>query len=250
MSTRKLPNMFLSLPVLACALAAPGLLGCDKGEGAEEAAAQQEEVLPDLKVTLPPTPDFDEGKAPEKWEGDIYSIYGLRQNIDDRLEEGKADTKITIKGFVQEVYVPPVCEEGKFCPPGKQPHVWITDHAETQGKKHAMMVVNYAFSIPEWDAERWVDAPPVVLEKGKQYTFKGKFVRFSSTGFAHDRGLLEFDSYQVLNEETGQMEWRYPPGAAWHPLELERQEAENAELAEKAKQTAEDYKNRGKPEEG
>jgi hypothetical protein len=32
--------------------------------------------------------------------------------------------------------------------------------------------------------------------------------------------------------------WVYPPGAPWHPLEIQRQEEENAALAEKAAKTA------------
>ncbi len=234
--------------VFSILLAAPLVLAaCDDApaEGAE-AGAQKEEQIPNVQVNLPPSPDFQEGKAPEKWEDGSYSIWGLRQNVDENLAAGNNGEIIQLKGWVMEVYVPPECPEGEFCPPGKQPHVWITDHEGGKGKKRAMMVVNYRFQIPEWDADRWKGAPEVVLEVGKQYTFKGKFVRFSSTGFAHDQGLLEFDSYQALNPETGQMEWVYPPGAAWHPMEIARQEEENAALAAKAAQTAEDYKNRGK----
>jgi hypothetical protein len=232
--------------VFSILLVAPLLfLACDSEDpAAAEAGEKKEEVLPTVQVNLPPSPNFEEDKAPEKWDDGSYSIYGLRQNMDANLAAGKGGTKIGIKGWVQEVYLPPVCPEGEFCPPGKQPHVWITDYAEQKGKKRAMMVVNYAFQIPEWDAERWEGAPLVTLEVGKQYSFKGAFVRFSSTGFAHDQGVLEFDSYMGMNEETAQMEWIYPPGAAWHPLEVARQEEENAALAERAAQTAEDYKGR------
>ena len=227
-------------------LAAPLVLAaCDSEDpAAAEAGAEKQEELPNVQVNLPPSPNFDEGKAPEKWDDGSYSIWGLRQAIDENLEAGKSGTKIQLKGWVQEVYVPPECPEGEFCPPGKQPHVWVTDHQDTKGKKRAMMVVNYRFQIPEWDADRWKGQPEVVLEVGKQYTFKGAFVRFSSTGFAHDSGLLEFDSYMGLNPETEAMEWIFPPGAAWHPMEVARQEEENAALAERAAKTAEDYKNR------
>lgn len=218
---------------------------CDKGD---DAAAKKQEVLPQIKVELPPTPNFEEGKAPEKWEdtecAGAFSIYGLRDKIDEHVKEGKAGANIELCGWVQEIYVPPECAEGEFCPPGKQPHVWIADAADTSGKKRAMMVVNYRFQIPEWEAKTWDGQPDVVLAKGQRYRFRGKFKRFSDTGFSHDAGLLEFDSVEVSDEESGQKSWVYPPGASWHPVMLAQQEEENQRLAEKAAKTAADYKNR------
>ena len=38
----------------------------------------------------------------------------------------------------------------------------------------------------------------------------------------------------VLDEETGQTGWVYPPAAPWHPIAVAAMEAQNAELAEKA----------------
>src|SRR5690606_18815442 len=103
---------------------------------------------------------------------------------------GEQGTEVLVRGYVQEIYVAPECPSGEVCAPPKQPHVWITDAPEEKGKKRAMMVVNYRFAIPAWDAKRWKKEPEVVLEVGKRYTFKGKFKRFSDTGFAFDRGLL------------------------------------------------------------
>ncbi len=229
--------------LVACTLVVSALSACDSAK--PEAAKEKEEEIPSLQVNLPPSPNFEEGKAPEKYDDGSYSIYGLRSSLDERIAEGAAGTEVQVRGFVQEVYVPIVCPEGEFCPPGKQPHVWITDAVDTQGKKRAMMVVNYRFNIPEWEAEMWKGQPEVVLEKGQQYTFKGKFVRFSATGFAHDMGLLEFVAYKAKNPETGVEDWVYPPGAAWHPVTVAATEAQNAELAEKAAKAAEDYKKRG-----
>lgn len=229
--------------VFAATLALPlALSGCDKGgddAAAAEAGKQEEEELPNIDVNLPPAPDFEEGKMDEKHPDGAYSIYGLRENLDARLEEGAAQAEIEVKGYVQEIYVPPECPEGEFCAPGKQPHVWITDKPDQQGKKRAMMVVAYRFAIAEWDAERWEGQPEVILEKGQQYTFKGKFVRFSSTGFAHDSGLLEFVAYKAPDEETGEMKWVYPPGAAWHPLEVARVEEMNKKAQEDQAKAAE-----------
>lgn len=224
---------------VAASLALGLLLGACDEKPAEpaEGEAKKEEAAPAIKVQLPPTPDFDEGKVDEKWPDGAFSIYGLRTDIDTNVKDGDAGKEIEVKGWVQEIYVAPECPEGEVCPPPKQPHLWVTDKQGQAGKKRAMMVVNYRFVIPEWDAKRWKEQPDVVLEKDKQYTFKGKFKRFSDTGFAFDRGLLEFVAYKPHDPETGQElnQWVYPPGASWHPLEVQRQEEENAELAAKAK---------------
>jgi hypothetical protein len=231
------------LGMLGCSLS----LGC--AEKAEDTGGPEKEELPNIKVELPQSPDFNEARAPVKWEGDpdsAYSIYGLRKDIDDRLKEGESGQQIVVKGWVQEIYVPPTCPEGQLCPPGKQPHFWITDHAEEKGKKRAMMVVNYHFPIPDWDTatqEMWKDQPLVVVEVGKQYTIKGAFLRFSSSGFAHDNGLLEFNSYKVPNpdpESGGELIWIFPPNCDWHPLTVAAQEAENAEMQARMQKDAAD----------
>jgi len=224
---------FLALPLL---LVAPGV-GCDKEEKPADLEEKKEAAAPKIKVELPPSPDFDEGKVDLTYPDGSVSIYGLRTEIDENVKKGDAGTEVMVKGYVQEIYVAPECPEGEICPPPKQPHVWITDKPDQLGKKRAMMVVNYRFSIPEWDAKRWKEQPDVIFEKGKQYSFKGKFKRFSDTGFAFDRGLLEFVAYKAHDPETGAEldTWVYPPGAPWHPLEVQRQDEENAELAAKAK---------------
>ena len=256
-----MPYPRLPLPALLSLSLVP-LAGCDKGAG-ETASAEDcrdvserlarleleiairkppksgGEALPTLRVELPAAPDFESAKAPIKWEGDpddAYSIYGLRKDIDDRLREGESGQMIVVKGWVQELYVPPVCAEGELCPPAKQPHFWITDNAGEQGKKRAMLVVNYDFPIPEWDVDTqklWKEQPAVAVEVGKQYSFKGKFRRFSNSGFAHDQGLLEFHSYKVKKtgpRAKGEMIWIYPPNSDWHPMAIAAQEAKNAEL--------------------
>lgn len=238
-----LANFALVGPLLLAQLA---LGGC--AEKVEEAGPQEEE-LPNIKVELPPAPNFDEARAPVKYEDDPdqpYSVYGLRKDIDDRLKEGEGGKEIIVKGWVQEIYVPPECPEGELCPPGKQPHFWITDTQDGQGKKRAMMVVNYYFPIPEWDEATlamWKDVPLVVVEVGKQYTIKGKFKRFSDSGFAHDNGLLEFVSYKVPNPDPkaanpGELVWIAPPNSDWHPQTVAAQEAQNAEMMEKMQKDA------------
>ncbi|MBK6916866.1 MAG: hypothetical protein IPH07_05660 [Deltaproteobacteria bacterium] len=226
---------------LATLLVPLGLfVACDKkAEVAESKLDEKEAPVSNVKVELPPSPNFDEGKAPEQWEDGSYSIYGLRSKLDERVKEGENNKEIQVKGWVQEIYVAPPCPEG-VCAPPKQPHVWITDTQGEQGKKRAMMVVNYRFSIPEHQAKMWKDVPQVILEKDKRYTFLGKFKQFSDTGFAFDRGLLEFVAYKPIDPATGQESstWVYPPNSPWHPLTIQAQEAENAELAKKAQATA------------
>lgn len=209
------------------------LAACDKSE--KKAAPEGANAAPVPAVSLPASPNFQAARVQEKWEDGSYSIYGLRANIDDRVKEGDAGTEVTVKGFVQEVYVPKECPEGEFCAPGKQPHFWITDKADQKGRKRAMMVVNYSFKIPDYDKRRWRRVPRIQIEPGKRYTIKGKFKRFSDTGFAHDNGLMEFVAVRPLDEAgTELQEWRYPAGAPWHPLEVERAEEENKRMLERA----------------
>ncbi|MCA9681339.1 MAG: hypothetical protein KC457_04020 [Myxococcales bacterium] len=211
-------------------------------------AAPEEEKLPDIKVELPAAPNFDEARAPVRYEDEAdkpYSIYGLRKDIDDNLKLGEAGEETIVKGFVQEIYVPPVCPEGELCPPGKQPHFWIADSADDKGKKRAMMVVNYYFPIPEWDEDTqkmWEEEPLVVVELGKEYVIKGKFKRFSDSGFAHDNGLLEFVSYKGTDPETGETKWIAPPNSDWHPKTVAATEAQNAEMQERMAKEAEALK--------
>ena len=217
--------------------------GCDKSEEAEAVPTDEEEApASNIKVQLPPSPDFDEGKSPETWEDGSYSIFGLRSDLDKHVEDGDKGKEVMVKGYVQEIYLPPECPEGEVCPPPKQPHLWITDKPQEKGKKRAMMVVNYRFQITDWQAKQWKDEPEVILEKDQRYTFKGKFKQFSDTGFAFDRGLLEFVAYKPHDPETGEEldKWVYPPGAPWHPIAVAEQEEANARLAEKAKASAKD----------
>lgn len=227
----KIANLSGSALLLAALLP---FAGCDKGAEAE-AETEKKEEIPNVQIGLPPPPNFDDARAPEKWDDGSFSIFGLRADIDEQVKAGDNGTEVEISGYVQDIYVPPVCEEDDpFCDLGKQPHFWITDKADTAGKKRAMMVVNYRFKIQDYEADMWKDVPDVVIEKGKQYKFKGKFKRFSDTGFAHNNGLLEFSAVWQKNEETGEEGWVYPPGAPWHPIAVAAMEEQQRELAEKA----------------
>ena len=233
-----------SIPLLT-AFFCLGLVGCGKeAPKVKKTAAEDAPTAADnVKVELPPPPDFDEGKVAPKYDDGAWSVYGLRKDLDANVKAGEDGAEIEVRGYVQDIYQPPVCVEGEPCVPGKQPHVWITDKADDKGKKRAMMVVNYAFTIPEYDIKRWKDVPNVVLNKGQQYTFKGKFKRFSDTGFADARGLLDFIAYQGVDPKTGVEGWIAPPGAAWHPLTVAAEEEAQKALIEKVNKDA--AKNRG-----
>ncbi len=231
---------FLLNPMLPTMLVASLVFGCDgddkKAEKKPDPDVAEENVA--IKVELPPTPDFDEGKVADKWEDGSWSIYGLRKTLEENVKEGDAGKVIEVRGYVQEIYEPPECPEGETCPPSKHPHIWITDKPSEKGKKRAMMVVSYSFTIPEYDVKRWKDVPDVTFSKGEQYTFRGKFRRFSDQGFADARGLLEFQSYKVADPETGETRWVAPPGSPWHPLEIARQEEEQKALIDKVNKDA------------
>jgi len=233
-----------SIPLLT-AFFCLGLVGCGKeAPKVKKTAAEDAPTAADnVKVELPPPPDFDEGKVAPKYDDGAWSVYGLRKDLDANVKAGEDGAEIEVRGYVQDIYQPPVCVEGEPCVPGKQPHVWITDKADDKGKKRAMMVVNYAFTIPEYDIKRWKDVPNVVLNKGQQYTFKGKFKRFSDTGFADARGLLDFIAYKGVDPKTGVEGWIAPPGAAWHPLTVAAEEEAQKALIEKVNKDA--AKNRG-----
>ena len=234
-SSIPLLTAFFCLSLAGCGKEAPKV----KKSGEDDAPTAADNV----KVELPPPPDFDEGKVAEKYEDGVWSVYGLRKELDANVKQGEAGVDIEVRGFVQDIYEPPVCPEGQQCPPGKQPHVWITDKADDKGKKRAMMVVNYAFTIPEYDVKRWKDVPGVMLAKSEPYTFKGKFKRFSDTGFADARGLLDFIAYKAKDLKTGVEGWVAPPGAPWHPLEEAAEAERQKELIEKVNKNAD--KNRG-----
>lgn len=197
------------------------------------------------KVVLPPSPSFDTTAVPDRDAEGHWSVAGLRNDRKVQLGRGEAGTEIMLKAWVQEIYVPPVCPEGEFCPPAKQPHLWVVDRPDTKGKKQAMMVVNYSFVIPEWDQKPWEGVEEVELKAGEQYVIKGKFKRFSDTGFASEDGLFEFIAVQ-RSDAKGATRWVYPPGAAWHPVSIAIMEKQNAELAERARKAAARAKRRGR----
>lgn len=205
----------------------------DTAVGAEPVprAAKPKLELPGASIKLPAKPVFPKFVAPTRHPAGEWSIAGLREDIDRNVSAGDKGEEITLRATVQEIYAPPSCPTGDVCPPPKQPHIWVTDDPADKGKRRAMLVVNYRFQIPSWDAVFWKGEPEVELVVGEEYIFKGTFKRFSDTGFASDLGLLEFVAVHTTSA-AGVETWVYPPGAAWHPKEIERVEKSNDALAE------------------
>jgi hypothetical protein len=199
-----------------------------------------------VQVELPASPGFEDADVPDRYDDGAYSIRGLRRELDARIAEGEAGQEILVRAFLSRIYTPPECPQGSPCPPTRQPHLWLTDDDDDRGTRRALMVVSYSFAIPEWQAKDWKKQPQVAMDVNKRYTIKGRFKRFSDTGFADDQGLLEFIAYRPHDPETGQEQpgkWVYPRGAPWHPLVIAQQEAANRALAERAARDAA----RGKP---
>lgn len=192
--------------------------GCEKPKAEELKSEETKDEAPatNIKVDLPPSPNFDEGKAPEQWEDGSFSIYGLRGKLDENVKAGEGGKEVQVKGWVQEIYVAPPCPSGAKCPPSQLPHLWVTDTQRELGKKRALLVVGYEFAIPEFQAKLWKGVPGIVMEKDRRYRLRGRFKRFSDTGFAHDAGLFELVATQQLDDK-GKPQWVYPRGAWWHP---------------------------------
>jgi hypothetical protein len=170
-----------------------------------------------IRVELPPPPRFPSADIPTRYPDQAWSIRGLREDIDARVREGDEGVEVVVRAWVQEVYRAPECLPKQACPRAKQAHLWVVDDPRERGKKRAMLIVNHRFTIPSWEAERWRGQPEVELEEGRQYRFKGRFRQFTDTGFAYDRGLLQFVAVEHV-DARGQASWIYPPGAPWHPL--------------------------------
>jgi hypothetical protein len=172
-----------------------------------------------LELGLPERPSFAIADVPALAEDGTWSIRGLRAHIDALLPEAEQGRVVLVSAYVQEVYTPPTCPAGQLCPPGKMPHAWLVDDPAIRGKVDALMLTDIEFPIPEWDREAqlaWADAPVPVLEPGRRYVFMGWFRRFTYSGFAHDRGLLELFAVSEAPPSQDSV-WIAPLNSDHHP---------------------------------
>lgn len=205
--------------------------GCVSSPAPSQPAQPAPESITDESLGLPPAPDFPELTAPARYDDGSWSIRGLREDLDAQVKRGDAGEMVDLWVYVQEVYAPPNCEVGRPCPVAKTAHMWVTDHPGELGKAGALMVAEQDFAIPK--EEMWEGARPLEFVVGQRVHVRGVFLQLSSTGFAHDRGLLEFRYLEVDGE------WQPPPAAPWHPLVIEVMEAENRRMQLRMQREAE-----------
>ena len=173
-------------------------------------AFAQGQALPEIKVNLPPTPNFDIATAPVQHPGGEYSVFGLRKNMSSQLEKD-----VRVKGYLLYLYecppeirkcneeqdakakrerrraaarpaaAPPVAEAPKGgCRPCEQPHFFLSDTANGKMER-ALLVADYP--IKDWNTGR---PKPLVVKTGEQYVVTGTFLINSATGFGASNGLL------------------------------------------------------------
>ncbi|MCG5055749.1 MAG: DUF4115 domain-containing protein [Myxococcales bacterium] len=166
-------------------------------------AQAQGEALPDVKVNLPPSPNFDDIKrAPLKYDTGEFSVYGLRKSMSKYL-----DKDVQVKAYLLEVYECPeelvkcneraskkkkaaVEAEATTCRPCDQPHFFVSDTPDGR-KERALLVADYP--TKDWKTDR---PKPLKAEAGKMYVVTGTFGINSVTGFAASNGLIAHKRFQ------------------------------------------------------
>lgn len=139
-----------------------------------------------IKVTLPPSPDFNKDHPAERYPDQAYSVYGLRKNLKTLLNQ-----QVRVMGYLLEVYECPACK-GKDCKPCDRPHFYLSDKPKDP-KEKALMVTDYPKQDPKTKQK-------LQLEVGAQYYVIGSFSRTSGTGFSNSDGLVVFQEMNKVGE--------------------------------------------------
>jgi hypothetical protein len=173
-------------------------------------AFAQGQALPEIKVNLPPPPNFDVAPAPVQHPGGEFSVYGLRKNMTKQL-----DKDVRVKGYLLYLYecppeirkcneeqdakakrerrkataqpagAPPATQPPQGgCRPCEQPHFFLSD-APNGKVERAILVADYP--IKDWNTGR---PKPLAVKTGEQYVVTGTFAINSITGFGASNGLL------------------------------------------------------------
>jgi hypothetical protein len=177
----------------------------------EAPAFAQGQALPEIKVNLPATPNFDLATAPVQHPGGEFSVYGLRKNMSKQLEKD-----VRVRGYLLYLYecppeirkcneeqdakakrerrkasargpaAPPATAEAPQggCRPCEQPHFFLSDTADGKMER-AILVADYP--IKDWNTGR---PKPITVKTGEQYVVTGTFAINSITGFGASNGLL------------------------------------------------------------
>jgi hypothetical protein len=166
------------------------------------------EKVEGYKPNLPPIPSIPKPTAPETYGDGAYSVFGLRRNISNTIEQ-----QVAVTGYIAEIYQKPECPEGKTCHT-VMPHLYLADDKGETLKRRQLRLVGYARSFKEMEDEKeaaetgrenelaeGVYVQPVVWDwqLGQKYTIMGRFTRQSGEGFMETDGLLEYSSHQCLD---------------------------------------------------
>lgn len=178
----------IALVLLVCAL---GVLACqssDTGSVIGDEADPQQTSLPQIRVNLPAPPSFQKDHAPELYPDGAYSIFGLRKNIKNTLNQ-----QVRIKAFLLEVYECPECPKGTECKPCRKPHLYLADRASGP-KDKSLLVTDYPKEDPETKKK-------TEFQVGAQYYVAGVFSKSSGTGFSDSDGLLIFSNAKLVSAQ-------------------------------------------------
>ena len=180
--------------------------GCDRLSSSETEVEQLPEIVPSLPEvpTLPPPP------FPTTYDDDSYSVYGLRQRLNQAL-----DTEVTVTGYIVEIYEPPPCtlRNKDECPRVDAPHLFIADAPEKTSRADQLIIVGYADNQEQLARARrgrkttTIDGSVVVpgnLKLGNKIVAKGLFTLISSGGFNTSNGLLEYASHETTEKALAQ----------------------------------------------
>lgn len=205
-------SRFVRRTLVACflAISAPTLVAC----GPTPASDLTIERLPDVTPDVPTVPTLPPPPYPVTYPDGSYSVYGVR-----RRETTTIDTDVQVTGYIVEVYVPPVCPEGRTCPTPARPHMWIADARGVTDPNERLMIVGYAenqlaidTAIEDHERGRTPEGldettgllptgvPPVPWDfvVGNKVLVRGRFARVGASGFNESRGLIEWSGHTTI----------------------------------------------------
>ncbi|MCC6874611.1 MAG: hypothetical protein IT378_09930 [Sandaracinaceae bacterium] len=175
------------------------LMGCDGEQAASDLTIER---LPDVNPSLPEVPTLPPPPHEVQYSDGSYSVYGVRRRAATTM-----DTEVAVTGYIVEVYVPPVCPEGRTCDPPAAPHMWIADARDAGENDDRLMVAGYAENQTQIDeavelARRGRYEPPdpetgmlpipTDFGVGAKVRVQGRFTRVSTAGFNVSTGMLEY----------------------------------------------------------
>jgi len=194
-----------TLLVVLCALLGLPLAACEQ----TAAAKVPVEKLPELTPSLPSVPTIPPAPYPTQFGDQSYSVYGLRRQLRRTI-----NTDVNVTGFIQNIFVPPVCEKGEKCPLPPAPHFWLADSMTEADKNKMLLVAGYdenQLAIDEAikdaargkgpsaeEVESGLLPIPVDFAVGNKAKMKGRFAYISGSGFQSSEGVLGYAGHETL----------------------------------------------------